>query len=62
MIYGQIINVMAPLILPWTFLLLDAGVRDFRTKINAVGNILIFFIGVIFPIYYFFDLLGERES
>ena len=54
MIYGQIVNIMAPLILPWTFVMFELGVRNFRTKINAVGNILFFFMGVVFPIYYFF--------
>ena len=61
-IYGELINVMGPLILPWTFLMVDVGVRDFKNKLNVVGNFVIFFFGLIFPIYYFFDLLQERES
>ena len=62
MIYGQIINVMSPLVLPWTFVILEAGVRDFKTKISAVCNILVFFMALVFPFYYFFELLGEREN
>ena len=54
MIYGQIINVMSPLIIPWAFVMLESGVRDFRTKLASAGNIIIFFIGIVFPIYYFF--------
>lgn len=54
MIYGQIINVMSPLIIPWAFVMLESGVRDFKTKMASAGNIVIFFIGIVFPIYYFF--------
>ena len=54
MIYGQIINVMSPLIIPWAFVMLESGVRDFKTKFASAGNIIIFFIGIVFPIYYFF--------
>ena len=54
MIYGQLINVMGPLIIPWTFMMIDLGVRDFKNKINIVGNFIIFFFGLVFPIYYFF--------
>ena len=60
MLCGHIINAMAPLILPWTFILLDAGVRNFKTKINTAGNFLIFFMGFVFPIYYLFELLQDR--
>ena len=62
LIYGQLINVMGPLILPWTFVMIDSGVRDFKTKVNIVGNFVIFFFGLVFPIYYFFELLSERET
>ena len=58
MIYGQVINIMSPLTLPWTFAILKAGVRNVRTKLSATCNILIFFMAFVFPIYYFFDLLG----
>ena len=61
-IYGQLINMMGPLILPWTFVMVDMGVRDFKNKLNVVGNFVIFFFGLVFPIYYFFELLQERES
>lgn len=61
MIYGQVTNVLAQLTLPWTFLMLKAGVRNFGTKANAAAYVLLFFVGVFFPIYYFFELLQERE-
>ena len=60
MIYGQIINVMSPLIIPWALVMLESGVRDFKTKVASAGNIVIFFIGIVFPIYYFFELLAAR--
>lgn len=53
---------MTPFMLPWTFFMLDSGVRNFRSKINTAGYMVIFFIGFVFPIYYFFDLLQERED
>jgi hypothetical protein len=53
---------MAPLVLPWTFVMLDCGVRDFKNKLNAVGNFLFFFMGLVFPIYYLFELLQDKEN
>ena len=51
-----------PIILPWTFLMLKGGVRDFQTKINVAAYLGLFFLGIFFPIYYFFELLEEREK
>ena len=42
MIYGQIINIISPLVLPWSFIILESGVREFKTKISSVCNILIY--------------------
>ena len=61
MIYGHVINLMMPLILPWTYLMLEGGLRNFRTKINVAAYLVLYFLGVVFPIYYFFELLSERE-
>ena len=60
MIHGHIINLMMPFVLPWTFVMLESGVRNFKTKISGACSIFSFFIGVVFPIYYFFELLEER--
>ena len=60
MIYGHVINVMMPILLPWTFMMLEGGIRNFNTKINLVTYIVLFFFGFIFPFYYLFELLGER--
>jgi hypothetical protein len=57
LIYGQIINIMAPIVLPWAFLILKSGLRDRSSKINTTVYYLVFFICLVFPIYYFFDLL-----
>ena len=54
LISGQIINVMTPLVLPWSFMMLEMGVRNFKTKICAVCHIFSFFMGLVFPIYYLF--------
>ena len=60
MFFGQIINLMTPLTLPWTFVMMETGIRNFNTKLNAICYIYLYFIGIFFPIYYFFDLLYER--
>lgn len=62
MIFGHIINVIIPLTLPWTFMMLQNGVRDFGTKLNAACYLVLYFTGIFFPIYYFFELLQEREK
>ena len=54
MVSGQVINFTLPLTLPWTFLMLEVGMKDFKSKINAMCYILIFFWGLFLPIYYFF--------
>ena len=54
MIHGHIINLMIPFTLPWTYVMLESGVRNFKTKISGACSIFSFFIGVVFPIYYFF--------
>ena len=51
-----------PVILPWTFLMFKGGVRNFQTKLNMAAYLGLFFLGVFFPIYYFFELLEEREK
>ena len=62
MIFGQVINVLMPLTLPWTFLMLRNGLRSFGSKVNAASYLLLYFLGLLFPIYYFFELLQEREK
>ena len=59
MISGQIINVIMPLTLPWTFVMLENGIKNFQTKINAACYLMIYFMGLFYPIYYFFELLAE---
>ena len=62
MIHGQVINLLAPLVLPWTFVMLETGVRNVRNKLATMVAILVFFMGVIFPFVYFFELLQEKED
>ena len=62
LIYGQVTNVLMPLTLPWSFVMLEAGVRNFETKVNCAAYILFYFVGLVFPIYYLFDLLSEKEE
>ena len=54
MIFGHVINIIMPLTLPWTFVMLQNGVRNFGTKINAATYLILYFLGLVFPIYYFF--------
>ena len=42
--------------------MLEAGVRNVQTKFSATCNIIIFFMTLVFPIYYLFEMLQERES
>jgi hypothetical protein len=53
----QIINIIAPVALPWTFCMLSMGVRNFRSKASAACYLVIYFVALVFPIYYFFELL-----
>ena len=62
MISGHVVNIIMPLTLPWTFIIMQTGVRNIGTKINAVCYIILYFLGLFFPIYYLFELLQERES
>lgn len=60
MIYFQIVNLMVPLVLPWTFVMIEAGVRDYKSKLSSACYLVIFFMSLVFPIYYLFDMLQER--
>ena len=62
MIFGQVINVVLPLTLPWTFIMCKKGVYNFGTKMNTVCYFMIYFFGLLFPILYFFQLLQDREA
>ncbi len=62
MIYGQIINILAPLALPWIFLFLKGGTIDIGTKINTVCYSLLFSVCLCFPIFYLFRLLSNKKS
>jgi hypothetical protein len=61
LIYGQLINMMASLVLPWSFIMLQSGSRDSFSKINAISFTLVFFVVLVFPIYYFFQLVLEKK-
>jgi len=54
MIFGQVINLLIPFTLPWTFVMLNNGVRNFGTKLDAALYFFLFFVALFFPIYYFF--------
>ena len=62
MLFGYVINMLIPLILPWSFVLMEIGVKNYRTKLNTACYLVLYFVGLFFPIYYFFDLLQEREQ
>ena len=52
--YGQVINLMAPFILPWTFAMVETGVSNFGTKLSTTCSIFAFFMGLIIPFIYLF--------
>jgi uncharacterized membrane protein YqaE (UPF0057 family) len=60
MVSGNLINIMSPIILPWSFILLQAGFRNYQTKINTLAYVLVFFMVFVFSISYFFSLLWVR--
>lgn len=61
--YGQIINLIIPATLPWSFILLQSGAQRFPTKCNFVLYYFALFISLLFPIYYLFSLLeGQRRQ
>ena len=62
MVSGHVINLIMPFTLPWTFMMLEGGIKNFGTKVNAACYFLIYFIGVYFPIVSFFEMLGKREA
>ena len=41
---------------------MEIGVKNYRTKLNTACYLVLYFVGLFFPIYYFFDLLQEREQ
>lgn len=51
---SQIINILIPIALPWSFVLLQKGVINFRSKINKAIFLFLFFVVIVFPIYFFF--------
>lgn len=42
--------------------MLEAGVRNVKTKFSMTCHILIFFMSLVFPIYYLFEMLQDREE
>ena len=57
MIIGHVVNLILPFTLPWTFVMINVGFKNFNTKLNAACYILLFFLCLFFPIYFFFELL-----
>jgi hypothetical protein len=62
MISGQVINNIMPLTLPWIFFISQSGSYHFLCKANSAIYFIFFLgFGILFPIYYFFELLSRRE-
>lgn len=62
MVFGQIINIIMPSTLPWSFILLQSGARNFSAKLNFLLYYFVLFLSVLFPIYYFFSLLETQKA
>ena len=61
MIYGQIINLMMPLTLPWSFMLIKSGITSIRSKLSMVLFLALFFVCAVFPIYYLLELIYQEK-
>jgi hypothetical protein len=55
-IFGQIINLMHPIVLPWAFHMLQMGCRNWKDMISILTYIFVFFMAFAFPFYYFLEL------
>ena len=53
MIFGQVISLMQSVILPWSFISLKGGSKNFKTKINTAIYLTLFLISVLLPFYYY---------
>ena len=62
MVYGQLINMMIQLTLPWSFLMLCANCGNFAGKANNGLFVLLFFLGLCFPFVFLLGLLCKREK
>lgn len=62
MIFGQIINLLPSLTLPWSFILLKGGMTGIGETSNVTCYIFIFFACTAFPLLYLFGLLWRRQS
>jgi len=62
MIYFQLTNLISPIVLPWTFIMLNMGVNNINSKIGTSLYLVLHFTTLVIPIYQFFDLLKERST
>jgi len=42
--------------------MLENGVRNFKTKMNSLLYFVLYFFGLLFPVYYFLELLLDRKK
>lgn len=62
LIYGQIINSLIPFALPWSFILIKTGFLQFSDKINLVIFSCCLFVAIVFPFFYFFNLVHIQKG
>ena len=62
MIYFQLTNLISPIVLPWSFIMLNMGVSNINSKIGTSLYLVLHFTTLVIPIYQFFDLLKERSA
>ena len=62
LIYGQIINSLIPFVLPWSFILIKTGFLQFSDKINLAIFSCCLFVAIVFPFFYFFNLVHIQKG
>jgi hypothetical protein len=62
MAFGQVINLMIPSVLPWTFILTQSGTTHFSDKLNFLLFCLFFLVSLAFSIYYLFSLVDLQKK
>lgn len=61
MIFGQIIGIALPVLLPFRFFLFSGGIQTFGSKINFLLNLIFTFISILSPFLYLYYLLMKRK-
>jgi hypothetical protein len=62
LLYGRIIKMMVPIILPWTFVLMRNAPRNVWEEINTTLHLFFIYLVIFFSFYYLLELVLERKK